>query len=601
MPEIKKPIINYAARDFAGIKQELINYAQKYYPETFRDFNEASFGSLMLDMVSYVGDIVSFYTDYQANESFFDTALEFSNVLKLSKQYGYKYQPNASSFGEATFFITVPALGNTSSPNYSYAPILKKGSKFSTTLGQTFTLIEDVDFSNSSDQLEVVAASSNAFGTTPTRFAIRAKGVVVSGELDVETFNIGNYQKFLTIDIFEENFTEVVSVFDSQGNNYYEVDYLTQDVIYVPVLNTNSNREYAKNIYKPVAVPRRFTVEQNLLGAKLQFGYGTKDNEEKIIDPTTAALDIFGKDHIVEKSFDPTVLTKTTKLGIVPENTVLTVFYRKNSTEKVNAPVDTLVNIELADFTFINQADLSAGEISLVTNSLELTNESVITGDSNNALDAEEIRMRAKAHYAAQNRAVTRDDYISLCYNMPTNFGIIKRANVTRDQTSFNGKNLNLHILSTDNDGYLTTTNNIVKQNLRNWINQYKMLGDTVDILDGRIINLQIEFSVISFANVNKFDVLTDCVNTLSNYYADYYYDFGEPFKISDVYKLLNNIPSVVDTKLVTVTPKYGSNYSSYQLSYEELISPDGRYLIPPENTIFEIKFANLDITGEVM
>ena len=120
MPKVVKPIINYTGRDFASIKQELVNYAQKYYPETFRDFNEASFGSLMLDMVSYVGDILSFYTDYQANESYLDTALEFSNVLKLSKQMGYKYRTNASTFGEASFFITIPAVGNSTIQNYDY-------------------------------------------------------------------------------------------------------------------------------------------------------------------------------------------------------------------------------------------------------------------------------------------------------------------------------------------------------------------------------------------------------------------------------------------------------------------------------------------------
>ena len=128
---------------------------------------------------------------------------------------------------------------------------------------------------------------------------------------------------------------------------------------------------------------------------------------------------------------------------------------------------------------------------------------------------------------------------------------------ITRDQTSFNGKNLNLYVISTDALGSLVETNNIIKQNLRNWINQYKMIGDTIDILDARIINLQIDFSLVSYANVNKFDVITECTNTLSNFYTDNYYDIGEPFKISDIYKILNNIPSVIDTKMVTVTQNW--------------------------------------------
>lgn len=600
MPEIKKPIINYSSRDFASIKNDLINYAQKYYPETFRDFNEASFGSLLLDMVSYVGDIMSFYTDYQANESYLETSLEFSNILKIVRQYGYKYRPNASAFGEVSFFVTVPATLNGAAPNYSYAPILRKNSTFSSKNGSLFTLIEDVDFSETKDS--VLVASTNVAGTSPTKFALKAKGIVVSGELTVKTFNIGDYRRFLKLDIFDSGFTEVVSVFDSKGNNYYEVDYLTQDVVYVPILNTNDNKNFSKNIYKPISVPRRFTAEPTLFGASIQFGYGTDDNEEKLLDPTSMSLDIFGRDHITEKSFDPTVLTKTTKLGIAPSNTVLTVVYRRNTTKSVNAPVDTIVDAVAPNFTFIDETSLLGNEVAQVRGSLELTNEKPVTGGTNSASpDAEEVKVRAKGAYSSQYRAVTKDDYISLCYNMPSNFGQVKRANIIRDQTSFNGKNLNLFVLSLDNANSFIATNDIVKQNLRNWINQYKMIGDTVDILDGRIVNLQIDFEVVSFANVNKFDVINDCINTLARYFTGRYYDFGEPFKITDVYKLLNNIPSVVDTKLVTVTQKQGVGYSSYSINYDEMISKDGRYLIPPENALFEIKFPTVDITGEVI
>jgi len=598
MPKVVKPIINYTGRDFASIKQELVNYAQKYYPETFRDFNEASFGSLMLDMVAYVGDIVSFYTDYQANESYLETALEFSNVLKLSKQLGYKYRPNASAFGEASFFITVPAELGSVAPDYDYAPILRKGSTFATSADQLFTLVEDVVFENSIDAVQV--ASTNADGTSPTRFAIKAKGTVVSGELFTTTFEIEEYEKFLKLDIVDDDITEIVSVIDSQGNNYYEVDYLSQDVIYVPVLNTTSTKEFAKNIYKPISVPKRFVAEHTLTGVSLQFGFGTEDNEEKVLDPTSMSLDIFGKNHILEKSFDPNILTKTTKLGVVPSNTILTIVYRRNSNATMNAPVDSLNQVVNANFTFKPDADLILEESLLVENSLQLTNEKNISGDNSN-ITAKELKLRAQSSYASQNRAVTKDDYVSLCYNMPSNFGQIKKAMITRDQTSFNGKNLNLYVVSVGSTGALVETNTIIKQNLRNWINQYKMLGDTIDILDARIINLQIDFSVVSFANINKFEVITQCISALSNFYSDNYYDIGEPFKITDVYKILNNVPSVVDTKLVTVTQKFGSEYSNFDIPYDKLISNDGRYLIPPEDAVFEIKFPAGDINGEVI
>lgn len=598
MTKIIKPIINYTGRDFATIKQQLIDYSQKYYPETFRDFNEASFGSLMLDLVSYVGDITSFYTDYQANESFLETALEFKNVLKLSKQLGYKYRPNASSFGNISFFITIPSLDNEVGPDYSYAPILKQGSKFTSKDGTLFTLVEDVDFRNTSDA--VLVASTNADGTAPTNFALKAKGLVVSGELVSQDFIVNEYQKFLKLEIFDRFLTEVTSVVDANGNNYYEVDYLSQDVVYVPVLNTKANKEFAKNILKPISVPRRFVTEHKSLSTVLQFGYGTEDNEEKVLDPTNVILDIFGKNYISDKSFDPTVLTKTTKLGITPTDTAVTVTYRRNTQADVNVPVDSLTGKSNVFFKFLNEAELISSRLSGIFNSLELTNEEAITGDETD-MSAEELKLRARGAYGAQNRAVTKEDYISLCYNMPANFGQIKKADLTRDETSFNGKNLNLYVLSTDTVGFLTTTNSIVKQNLKTWINRYKMIGDTIDILDARVINLQIKFSVVGFANINNYTIIDDCISTLSNYYTNNYYDIGEPFKITDVYKILNSIPTVVDTKIVEVTPKTGAAYSSYSAPYDELISNDGRYLIPPSHTVFELKFPSIDITGDVI
>ena len=349
--DIKKPLINYTSRDFASIKGDLLNYAQKYYPEAFRDFNESSFGSLMVDMVSYVGDMLSFYVDYQANESFLSTAVESENVIKLSKALGYKFRPNAASHGEASFFISVPAQTNITSPDLDYAPILKRGTSLKTADGKTFTLIQDIDFAESED---IVVAEASADGTSPTRYAIKAQGLVMSGELMTETFNIGAYERFRQVEIEDPNLTEVISVFDADGNNYYEVDYLTQDSVYIPVPNTQANKSTVENILKPVAVPRRFVVEQTFDRTLVQFGFGTDNNEERRLDPTTVILDVFGKDYITEKSFDPTVLISTNKLGVAPTNTTLTVIYRRNSVRDVNAAPGTLTGVSAPIFKFLN-------------------------------------------------------------------------------------------------------------------------------------------------------------------------------------------------------------------------------------------------------
>ena len=600
MPRINKPIIDYTSRDFATIKNQLINYAEKYYPEAFQDFNEASFGSLMLDMVSYIGDVLSFYTDYQVNESFLETATEFDNVLNLSKQFGYKYQPNASSFGEASFFVEVPTSAVSAEPDFSYMPILRKGSTFSSDTNTMFTLIEDVDFNASSDQ--IVVAQTNNFGTAPTHYAIKAKGVVASGETSSQVFTIGAYQKFLRLEISDTNLTEIISVFDSDGNNYYEVDYLTQDTVFVPVLNTLAETKSVRNILKPITVPRRFVVEKNISNTFLQFGYGTGDNVEKVLDPTSVILDRFGKDYIQEKSFDPTDLIKTDKLGVVPSETLLTVIYRRNTTATVNIATGRLKNVITARWRYPGSQDQSLNVVktSRIENSLEVLNEEAITGDAA-LMSSDELKQRALGAYGAQNRAVTKEDYIYLAYNMPSMFGQVKKAMITRDTDSFNGKNLNMYTISVDPDGKLVQTNSVIKKNLKTWLSKYKLLGDTIDILDAKIMNLEISFTLIAYMNINKYDVLDACMTTLTNFYRNKYFDIGEPFKITDVYKLLNNVSSVLDVKDVTVVPKSGGNYSDFELLYGDMILDDGRYLIPPEDVIFELKYSSLDVQGEVL
>ena len=595
--KISKPIIKYTARDFASIKEELINYAQKYYPEAYQDFNEASFGSLMVDMVSYIGDMLSFYIDYQANESFLETAVETNSVLKLSKQLGYKFRPNAASFGEIDLFVSIPAQIDAAAPDMDYAPIVRRGSVFKTSDNRAFTLVDDVDFSQSED---LVVAQSNADGTAPTHFAAKATGIAMSGELMTENFTIGNYQKFLTVEINDRFLTEVISVFDSEGNNYYEVDYLSQDTVYMPVVNTKEHKDTVRNILKPISVPRRFTTEQTFNKTVLQFGFGTANNEEKFLDPTNVILDVFGKNHIADKSFDPNVLIKTDKLGVPPSNTVLTVTYRRNAVADVNVSPGGLTGIVGADFKFFLESELDNDKKFAVQDSLEINNPRAITGDVANPTTTE-IKLRSYGAYAAQNRAVTKDDYINLVYNMPSNFGQVKRANIIRDTDSFNGKNLNLYVMSVDRQGKYAQTNTVIKQNVKTWLSRYKLLGDTIDILDANIQNVQIFFTVVGMANINKQDVLESCIATLVSYYTDTYFDIGEPFRISDIYKLLNNVPSVLDTKDVTVLPVSEPGYSNYTLSYDDMISNDGRYLMPKENTVFEIKYPTSDIEGEVL
>ena len=218
MPNKKVKPVKYASKNFEEIKQQLVTYAKTYYPNTYKDFNQASFGSLMLDTVAYVGDMLSFYIDYQSNESFIDSAIETQNLLKLAKQFGYKNPAAFSSTGKCAFYVQVPANAD-GTQNTDLIPILKEGTTLSSNTGTSFILTSDVDFTKTDTEIVVADETEGV----PTTYAYKAYGDVVSGIIETEILTVDAYQKFLKLTLEAENVTEIISVVDSEGNEYYEV------------------------------------------------------------------------------------------------------------------------------------------------------------------------------------------------------------------------------------------------------------------------------------------------------------------------------------------------------------------------------------------
>ena len=592
------PLIKYTSRDFNTIKEDLVDYAKRYYPNTFQDFSEAGFGSLMLDTVSYVGDILSFYLDYSVNETFIDTAIEYDNVLKLGRQMGFKFKGTPISQGQASFYIVVPANAAGNAPDSSYIPTLKKGSSFSSANGVTFTLNEDIAFADPSN--EIVVATANTTTGVPTGYAIKASGQVISGELLRETVAVGEYKKFRRIELDGDNVSEIVSITDAEGNDYYEVDYLSQDVIYKSVLNRDTNKNKTTAALRPFIVPRRFTSERVRDRMIVQFGYGSDRTErtDPLVDPSKVVLDVHGKDYFTDVSFDPSNLLETDKFGIVPSNTTLTIIYRSNTTGDVNVAANALINVDAPNIEFEDPTSLNLDSIQDVISSLEVNNEEPIVGDTS-LPTVEELKQRIYNVYASQNRAVTALDYKSLCYSMPPRFGSIKRVNVIKDPGSFR-RNLNAYVISEDEDGKLIQSNTTIKNNLKQWLNQGRMINDTVDILDAKIINIGIDIEIVTALGSNSYDVLNNVVLEVSAIYSKTF-DIGEPLYISDIYSIANKVDGVVDTISVRIYQKDGTGYSSdINFNVNDNLSSDGRYIIVPENAILEIKNPDIDIKGSI-
>tara|TARA_A100001015_G_C14944596_1_gene694070 strand:+ start:256 stop:1419 length:1164 start_codon:yes stop_codon:yes gene_type:complete len=350
--------IDYTSRDFDSIRRNLIEHAKRYYPNSYKDFNKAGFGSLVLDTVSYVGDVLSYYLDHQANESFLETAAEYQNVIKLSRGLGYNFNAAPSSFGIVQFYALIPA-DTKGEPDFRYVPIIKAGSQVSNDAGATFTLMDDITFTSRGDDIQV-ARQNNGFATY---YSVRGQGRVVSGVDKLVTKTIGPFKKFLKVSVVDEGISEIVSVHDSDGNEFFQVDSLSQETIYKPVTNPKydvAGSADTSDLLRKIAVPRRFTVQHNRSVSTLQFGHGSAlpDISGSVLDPSNVVMKRSAKTYYSDSTFDPTRLTNNDKMGVAPSNTTLTIRYRKNTQEFVNAAVGSIKNKVRLNIEFENASNI---------------------------------------------------------------------------------------------------------------------------------------------------------------------------------------------------------------------------------------------------
>jgi hypothetical protein len=587
--------INYTNREFESIRGDLLDIAERFYPDTFQDFSEASFGAIMLDSVAYVADQLSFYLDYSVNESFLNTAFQFENVVRHGRALGYKFAGRPSAYGTVALFVMVPASSDGLGPDPQYIPILKRGATFSSDAGLNYVLTDNVDFS---DPRNLVVAARVADDTgAPTFYAIKAYGNVVSGNFGQEVITVGGFERFYRADLSVENLSEIISVFDSDGNQYFEVDYLAQDMIFKEIVNPNFTNDNVPSLLKPFLVSRKFVTEFTRSGVSLQFGSGKMNDSDVVANPQNYAVEVFGKKYISSTSFDPSRISENESFGIVPTNTKLTITYRATNPTNSNASAKTINMSTFRKFDFKDRQNLVLSTISQVESSLEVNNEEPIVGEVSYPTTSE-IKSRVYDTFPTQNRAVTQTDYENLAYRMPAKYGAVKRCSVQKDASS-QKRNLNFYIVSEDTTGKLVKANSAIKNNLKLWLNDFRMINDTIDILDPYIINFGITFVIRAEDNADKYKALNNAVNILKEHFSKTYF-IGEPLYISDVYKKLKDAAGVLDVIKANVFSRAGGQYSGAQIDLDKNLSQDGSYLIVPKNAVLEMKFPEVDIIGKV-
>jgi hypothetical protein len=476
---------------------------------------------------------------------------------------------------------------------------LKRSSSLTSKNGGSYILLEDIRFDDPAN--DIVVANINTTTGAPTSYAIKAQGQVISGKFETVEIPIGAAQKFKTVPIADSNAAEIISVFDSEGNEYFEVEYLTQDIVYKSIPNKDVNtKANAPSLIRPFSADRRFVANKDRNGITMQFGFSTKQdyNTSAFADPANVVLDRYAKDYITDTTFDPSDLMGTDRMGIAPANTTLIVNYRSNTINDASAAVGSITKVSSPIVEFVNSSIATSAAAASVITSLEAFNEEPILGSVTNP-SVEEIRMQALNIFPAQNRAVTATDYEAIVYAMPGHLGAVKRCRVVRDQDSIK-RNLNMFVVSEDSFGKLIQSNSALKENIKIHLNRYRMINDTVDILDAKIVNIGIDFEVIASEEIDRFEVLDNATTALVNQFGNKSMFIGERFHITDVMSALNKVRGVADTVKVKLISKRGTSYSSSTLNIDQFMSPDGRYLSVPDNVILEIKFPKIDIKGTV-
>ena len=644
--------VNYLNKDFSDFRDNLIEFAKVYFPNTYNDFNEASPGMMFIEMAAYVGDVLSYYIDSQFRESLLAYAEEKRNIYTIAQSFGYKPKTTSPSSVVLDVYQSIPALNQI--PDLRYALNVEAGTTITAgSTGTTFRTLEDCNFkfSSSYDSRETSILESDR--GVVTKFLMKKKVKAESGNIITETFSFGAATKYSQIKLANTDVIDIISVTDSDSNKWYEVDSLARDTVFedmeINTLNSPDlveDRETVPYILKLKKVSRRFTTfinenDQTLL----RFGAGISDNpdEEIVPNPDMVGSNLPGSPSKLTSAFDPSNFLKTRAFGLAPSNTTLTIKYSYGGGIDDNVNVGDVTNISSISYQ-IQEALLNASSVQESKDSVTFTNVNPATGGSSGQT-IREVRESALAYYQAQQRAVTKEDYIVRAYSLPAKYGNIAKVHLVQDDQlnrdadsidldrlvtstdveagrtlrSFqagrflNPLAMNMYTLGYDSDKKLTKMNQTSKENLKTYLSQFRLVTDAVNIKDAYVINIAVNFSILTKTGFNKNDVLLRCVSTVQDFFDIDRAQIGQPIVLSDIayqISLIDGVSSIVPPIENNTTPpqtivienKYKLE-EGYSGNYYDIASGliDGVLYPALDPSIFEIKYPNSDIKGKVV
>jgi hypothetical protein len=612
--------VKYLSKDYNGFKNQLIEFTQTYFPNNFNDFSEGNPGMMFLEMAAYVGDVLSFYTDTQLRESFLSLAQDKKNIYNLAYSMGYKPKITSAANVNLELSQLVPSKPSEDyEPDYDFALTINKNSTFTSTEGASFYTTKDsrFGFSSSFEPTDIKVYQYDS-SNNPEYYLLKKTIPAVSGETKTQSFIIGSAEKFKTLNLFDPDIISIESITDSEGNTWYEVPYLAQDIIFEEVQNLGTNdptlQQYNNQtpyLLKIKRKSKRFISRvRSDNSIDIQFGAGTSDkaDEQIIPNPDNIGLGIKDGRSKLDAAYDPSNFLYTRAYGEVPANTTLTVTYLVGGGLKSNVNSNTITQVGTLSTT--NKPNVNSSMINFSKTSITCTNPQAARGGGAGET-LEEIRMNTMAHFSSQQRTVTKNDYLIRTLSMPSQLGRVSKAFIMQDdQTSPlttepnripNPLALNLYTLGYDSNNYLTTLNDATKNNLSTYLEQYRMLTDAINIKNAFIINFQLEFEITTFKNYNNQQVLLQCISELQSYFQIDKWQINQPISISEVQNLIGGVDGVQTVESLTFNNVSGTaqGYSQYKYGFTKA-TRDGVIYPSMDPSIFELKYPNSDINGRV-
>jgi len=607
--------IKYVNKDFGDLRNALIEYTKTYFPSTYNDFSPSSPGMLFLEMSAYVGDVLSFYLDNQIQENFIQFARQQNNLYTLAYMLGYRPKVTGVATVDVDVYQQIPSISagaNGYIPDYRYSVFINNNTILKSSLvGTTDFLIQDtVDFSFSSslDPTQVSILTIDTVTNQPEFYLLKKTRKAISANIQTTTFTFGAPQRFQTVEINSADIVGILDITDTKGDKWYEVPYLAQEMVYDNIKNTTSDSGEVPYLLQLLKAPKRFVSRfTSPTTLQIQFGAGTTTSnvEEEIIPNPTNVGNFFSTGDYLTTAYDPANFLYTSTYGIAPSSTTLTVRYLTGGGVTANIPANSFNGISnTSNVTTPNPLIPDVGLAEDIRNSVTAQNPTAASGGSDGDT-TEEIKQNSLAAFGTQLRTVTQDDYLVRALSLPSQYGSLAQiyAEPEKIENLLPGESLsttNLYVLAYDSNKKLKPASTSLKNNLKTYLSQYRMVNDSIKIRDGFIINIGVDFDIIVLPNYNNNDILFKCISAVKDYFNIDKWQMNEPIILKDIYVMLDRIDGVQTVKNVSITNKCGPNYSIY--AYDVIGANRDNVIYPSvDPMVFEVKYPDSDIKGRVV